>query len=66
MDEIRRIQKAIGTCRPILTNIEKGLITENAKMLGMSGEYHIEKLFAKINDGGNKQPVSVMRIISDY
>jgi hypothetical protein len=32
----------------------------------MSGEYHIEKLLAKINDEGFKQPVSVVRIISDY
>jgi hypothetical protein len=66
MDEIKRIQEAIATGGPMLTNIQKGVIAEIAKILGMCGEYHIERQLAKINEEGNKQPVSVMRIINDY
>jgi hypothetical protein len=66
MDEIKRIHKAMATCGSILTDIEKGVITENAKVLGMSGEYHIERLLAKLNEEGNEQPATMMRMISDY
>ncbi len=66
MDEIKRIHKAMATRGSILTDIEKGVITENAKVLGMSGEYHIERLLAKLNEEGNEQPATMMRMISDY
>jgi hypothetical protein len=66
MDEIKRIREAIATGEHKLTDIEKGVMAENAKTLGMSGKYHIEKLLSKINEDGNKQPVIVMRIISNY
>ncbi len=48
MDKIKRIREAMATGRSILTDIEKVLITENAKVLGMSSKYHIERLLAKV------------------
>jgi hypothetical protein len=48
MDEIKRIREAMATGRSILTDTEKVVITENEKVLGMSGEYYIERLLAKV------------------
>jgi hypothetical protein len=40
--------RGIATGGSILTDIKKVVITENAMVLGMSGECHIERLLAKV------------------
>ncbi len=41
-------------------------IINDAKLLGMDGEYHVEKLLTRIEEEAKNQPVGAMRIISDY
>jgi hypothetical protein len=65
LEEVRRIRDAIATGTSVLTDQERGKITQWAALLGEDGEAMIKELLDRVKEVAG-QPADILRMIEGY